>query len=226
MKTELQKLGDGQGVLIPKAFLEECGIKDAVDISIEKGHIIIKAITAEKYRPEKFVNHVMDFCTKENKAALAALKCADNLQKQDKSLPYLAAFYIGFDSQNEFQPYATIASAIAKADARQNGHVGIGRAIARCYDTVASSEHKKELDPQAKTKIRRLLACDSTEEACRVLRPLFSLIDAKGLAKTIDYISLLRDLEGFHIDWRREQIKQYWARDFYKRLVDKDDNDE
>ena len=226
MKTELHKLEDGQSDLIPNAFLEECGIKDAIDISIENGRIIIKAIKSKKDRPENFVNHVMDFCNKENKAALAALKCANNLQKQDKSLPYLATFYIDFDNQNEFQPYATIASAIAKADARQNGYVGIGRAIARCYDTVASSDNKKEVDPQAKTKIRRLLACDSTDEACRVLRPLFSLIDAKGLAKTIDYISLLRDLEGFHIDWRQEQIKQHWARDFYKRLADKDDNNE
>jgi CRISPR system Cascade subunit CasB len=226
MKTELHKIEDGQGVLIPKTFLEECGIKDAVDISMENGRIIIKAFKSKKDRPENFVNHVMKFCNEENKAALAALKCADNLQKQDKSLSYLATFYIDFDNQNEYLPYATIAAAIAKADAKQNGHVGIGRAIARCYETVAGSDNKKEVDPQAKTKIRRLLACDSTEEACRVLRPLFSLIDAKGLAKTIDYISLLRALEGFHIDWRREKIKQDWARDFYKRLADKEANDE
>lgn len=227
MKTDLHIIEDGQGILIPKAYLEECGIKGSVDISVERGRIIVKAIKSKKDRPEKFVNFVMnEFCLKENKAALAALKCADNPKKQGKSVHYLAPFYMDFDNQNEYQPYATIAAAIAKADAKQNGHVGIGRAIARCYETVTTSDNKKEVGPQAKTKIRRLLACDSTEEACRTLRPLFSLIEANGLAKTIDYISLLRDLDGFHIDWRREQIKQYWARDFYKRLADKEVNDE
>ena len=225
MKTELHKLEDGQGILIPKAFLEECGIEDAVDISIENGRIVVKAIKSKKDRPENFVNDVMDFCKKDNKAALAALKGADNPNKQQKSFHYLAQFYIECNDSNEWLPYATIAAAIAQAGIKENGNVGIGRVIARCYGTSTTGE-KKEIDTQAVSKLRRLLACDSTTEICRVLRPLFSLIDAKGLAYSINYVELLNDLTKFHLDWSKEKTRQKWARDFYKRLADKDENDE
>ena len=225
MKTELHKLEDGQGILIPKAFLEECGIEDAVDISIENGRIVVKAIKSKKDRPENFVNDVMDFCKKDNKAALAALKGADNPNKQQKSFHYLAQFYIECNDSNEWLPYATIAAAIAQAGTKENGDIGIGRVIAHCYGTSTTGE-KKEIDTQAVSKLRRLLACDSLDEVARVLRPLFRLINAKGLSKTINYISLLRDLENFHLDWSKERTKQNWARDFYGRLAEKDAQDE
>jgi CRISPR system Cascade subunit CasB len=229
VKIQLQKMENGQGILIPQAFLDECRFTDKVNLRIENGHIIIESVKSKKNRPKDFVNFVMEFCKKENKGALAALKVADNPNppKQQKAFHYLAAFHVDtdFDNQNEWLPYATIAAAIAKTNAKENGDVGIGRAIARCYGTSNTGD-KKEIDPQAVSKIRRLLACDSTSEACRVLRPLFSLIEAKGLAKTIDYISLLNDLDGFHIDWRREKIKQDWVLDFYRRLGDKNKDDE
>lgn len=225
MKAEIQKIGDKLAVLIPDTFIKDFEITKDLDIRLENGRIIIAPIKSKKDRPERFVNFVMDFCIKEKKAGLAALKNADNPQKRDKSDPYLAPFHVfnDFDSENEYAVYATVAAAIAKADVKENGNVGIGRAIARCYATSTTGD-KKELDTQSVNKLRRLLACDSPEEVCRVLRPLFSLINAKGLSKTIDYISLLRDLDNFHLDWSKERTKQYWARDFYGRLRDKDDD--
>jgi CRISPR system Cascade subunit CasB len=221
MRVELQKINEEAAVILPEKFLKECGINDAVDINVENGRIVITSSKFKKDRPENFVNFVMKFCIAENKAALAALKCADNPKKQEKSYDYLAPFYIDFNSPNEVLPYATIAAAIAKTNSKENGHVGIGRAIARCYDTIDKNDNKKEIDPQAKVKIRRLLACDSTEEVRRVLRSLFSLIESRNV-KNINYVSLLRDLESFHLDWKRELTKQYWAKDFYNRVLDKD----
>jgi CRISPR system Cascade subunit CasB len=226
MKTQLKTIENEQVIIIPKAFLEECNItQDDVNLRIENGRIIIEPIKSKKDRTENFVNYVMDFCRKKNKGALAALKGADNANKQAKSFHYLAEFYIDVESEMQWLPYATIAAVIAQANVEKNGNVGIGRAIARCYGTSTTGE-KKEIDTQAVSKLRRLLACDSTTEVCRILRPLFSLIDAKGLAHSIDYVQLLRDLEGFNIDWRREQARQHWARDFYKRLAEKDIQDE
>lgn len=225
MKVELQKIDGNNAVIIPDKFLHECHIQDAVEMNVENGRMVITSSKSKNDRAENFVNFVMQFCIAENKAALAALKCADNPNKQEKSYDYLSAFYIDCKNPNEFLPYATIAAAIAKTNSKENGHVGIGRAIARCYDTIETSDNKKEIDPQAKIKVRRLLACDSTEEACRVLRSLFSLIESRNI-KNINYISLLRDLESFHLDWKRELTKQYWAKDFYNRVLDKDDEND
>ena len=47
------------------------------------------------------------------------------------------------------------------------------------YWVLAACDEAKDSD-QAKAKLRRLLACDSAEEACRILRPLFSLINSRG----------------------------------------------
>ena len=224
MKIQLQTLDDGKGLLIPKNFLEECHFAESVNCRVENGRIIIEKFQSKKDRPEKFVNYVMEFCKAENKAALAALKGADSShhKKQEKSFHYLAPFYIDTNNESEWKPYATIASAIAKSNAEKNGATGIGRTIARCYGVSHSGDKKesKEIDAQAVNKLSRLLACDSTSEVCRVLRPLFSLIDSKGLAKNINYISLLRDLEYFNIDSNRERTKEYWTRDFYRRLND------
>ena len=61
---------------------------------------------------------------------------------------------------------------------------------------------------------RRLLACDRVEEVCRILRPLFSLIDAKAGVR-LDYARLLNDLLFFNFDPQR--TKSQWAMEFYRR---------
>lgn len=164
--------------------------------------------TTKSSRNENFVKFVMERITKEDNRAVAALKRADNPATEYQSWEYLAAF-IDIDKDYERLPYATIASAIAKVKAEQNGKVQIGQAIAQCY------EDGKESD-QAKMKLRRLLACETTEEVCRVLRPLFSLIDAKANVQ-LDYAALLKDLLYFHRD--NKSVKSHWAQDFYRNFA-------
>ena len=59
MVTEIQKWGNGQGVHIPKALLEQLSltIGDDVEIVIENGRIILEPArkTGQKYTIEKLV---------------------------------------------------------------------------------------------------------------------------------------------------------------------------
>jgi antitoxin MazE len=43
MKTRIRKMGNSQGVIIPKLLLEEIGVRagDAVDMKVKKGRIVI-----------------------------------------------------------------------------------------------------------------------------------------------------------------------------------------
>jgi len=166
-------------------------------------------MSSEAHKPNKsenFVNSTIEKC-RDNKGLAAALKRADNPATEYQSWEHLAAFHIDLNNADWRLPYATIAAAIARAKVERNGAIGIGRAIALCYEDGNNSD-------QAKAKLRRLLACEDVVETCRILRPLFSLIDAKA-GVSLNYARLLADLLYFAKDSLR--IKSRWAQDFYGR---------
>lgn len=179
----------------------------------------------------RFVEFIIELLDEKNRsngkrkpgssAASAALKRADNPKTELQSWEYLAraekrvGIYIDIENDDERLPYTTVASAMAKAKIEQNGTVRIGEAIAQCYDDSNESD-------QAKMKLRRLLACDTTEEICRVLRPLFSLIASKANVQ-LDYAALLKDLLYFHRDDKK--VKSHWAHNFYHFKQKDEDNE-
>lgn len=158
-----------------------------------------------------FVDYIINRCQASN-GLRAALKRADNPATEYQSWEVLAGFHINLEYENQRLPYATIAAAIARKNLANNGAAKIGQAIARCYEDGNTSD-------QAKAKLRRLLACETTAEACRILRPLFSLIEAKG-SVALDYASLLDDLLWFSREESQNQIKARWAQGFYGKSIE------
>jgi CRISPR system Cascade subunit CasB len=159
----------------------------------------------KRSRNEEFVTHIIGKI-QQDKGIAAALRRADNPETEYQSWEYLAAFNIPLDNPFQRLPHATIAAAIAKAKLDKNGTVSIGRALASCYEDGSNSE-------QAKAKLRRLLACDSIKEVCRILRPIFSLIHARS-SLSLNYVNLLDDLLKFNGDYQ-SVIKSRWAQNFY-----------
>ncbi|GAB6141247.1 hypothetical protein JCM14076_19760 [Methylosoma difficile] len=207
MKAELQKIGDADAVILPKEFLAALGATNEINLRLENRRIVIEAAETKRHwlDEHEFVEHVLKFRKDDNKAAMAALKCADNPVKADRSWEYLARFiYNGYEPQLSF----TIAAAIIKAEIKTDGYVGIGKALALRYEDDGGKDSS-----QAKAKLRRLLACDSIEELCNVLRPLLSLINSKG-SISLDYAKLLKQLRKFNTD--NQSIKTAWAKDFYR----------
>jgi antitoxin MazE len=43
MKTSLVRIGNSQGVRIPKAIIEQCGLTAEVDLSVKGGAVVIAA---------------------------------------------------------------------------------------------------------------------------------------------------------------------------------------
>jgi len=160
-------------------------------------------IVKKKENSGAFVNFIIDKCHASTGAA-AALKRADNPVTEHQCWEYLSSF-VDLEKAYRRLPYAAIAAAIARSKASSNGGFGIGSAIASCY----SDGNKND---QAKAKLRRLLACGSVEDVCQILRPLFSLIDAKAGIK-LNYAQLLSDILKFY--WDSDYVKAKWAQDFY-----------
>ncbi len=160
----------------------------------------------KKRRGEMFVDFVISRIQTDN-AFRAALTRADNPATEYQSWEYLAK-WCDLDKDWERRPVATIAAAIAGSKPKRDGDLGIGKAIAACYDDGNKSD-------QAKAKLRRLLACNSVSEVCRILRPLLRLIASKG--KFLSYGRLLNDLMYFGDG---EEKRTQWAVDFYGRRAD------
>lgn len=161
---------------------------------------------SEKSREQAFVDYVLGRM-EDDSAFGAALRRADNPATEYQAWEYLAA-WCDIEREVERRPYATIASAIARAKPVVDGPLGIGEAIAACYEEGSASD-------SAKSKLRRLLACDTTEEACVVLRPLLSLISSHGVR--LGYGKLLNELTHFG-----HRVRTRWAVNFYGRRWDDD----
>lgn len=156
---------------------------------------------------QRFVETVLDRC-KNNKGLAARLRRADNPATEYQSWDLLCSLGVNLEKDYQRLPSVTVAAAIAKFKAERNGTLKLGGAIAACYEDGNQSD-------QAKARLRRLLACDELAEACRILRPMLSLINSK-VGQPLDFIRLLkqlRKLRDFHFNG--QHIKTQWAQEFY-----------
>jgi CRISPR system Cascade subunit CasB len=162
-----------------------------------------------RVKTDRFIQYIIENCAKD-KGFAALIKRADNPNTEYYSWEILARFTdLTRDSQR--LPYAYIAAAIADGKVQQNGTQNIGRVLAKCYDSPNGEGNQEE---QAKLRLRRLLACQNSVEACAVLRGLLSLIRARNLAEQLDYAELLKNLIGFN-----DRVKERWAMAFYRSEV-------
>ena len=161
-------------------------------------------IVDKKTRGQAFVEYVLKRLNQDS-AFGAALRRADNPATEYQSWEYLAG-WCDLEKDWERHPYAVIAAALSHAKPPHDGGLGIGQAIAACFDDGNKSD-------SAKAKLRRLLACDTVHEACTILRPLLSLIESKLAGSGLNYGQLLDDLLWF----KAERTRARWASDFYGR---------
>lgn len=113
------------------------------------------------------------------------------------------------ENERQLLPCALIGAALAKGELKVDGKYGLGAPLAACYNDTSD---------QGSLRIRRLLACDSSREACRRLRPLLALFQA--LEKPmLSHARLLADLLQF--DYAPDRVRRRWAMDFYGNMDDK-----
>ncbi|TVS17242.1 MAG: type I-E CRISPR-associated protein Cse2/CasB [Gammaproteobacteria bacterium] len=159
---------------------------------------------APKSWEQRFVEAVLQRSSSD-KGLAARLRRGDNPATEYQSWELLGS--LGVDLEKDYQrlPFVTIAAAITKSKAAENGSLSLGKALAACYEDGAESK-------QAKARLRRLLACSEIAEVCRILRPILTLIDSK-VGQPLNYQRLLKQLRTFHFDDQR--VKAQWAQEFY-----------
>lgn len=160
----------------------------------------------ENEKAKKFINFVISRSQKDS-TFRAAFKKASNPDTEYEAFEYLCDF--GFDIENVYErkPVLLIGSAIAKSKITKDGNLSLGKAILKAYD------NNKE--GPAKTRLRRLLACENIEEVCFILRHILSLITSKQVS--ISYYDLLNDILFWNYPDKIERTKTKWAKDFYSK---------
>ena len=56
MKVNIIKIGNSQGVRIPKTIMEQCGFKESVEMEIKDGNLILKPTQVREGWAESFQN--------------------------------------------------------------------------------------------------------------------------------------------------------------------------
>lgn len=170
-----------------------------------------KKKTLEEERVDNFFEHVH---SKTATAMRAAFKRADNPDTEYQCWEYLPRYAkVNLEYPKERLPYITVFSSIAHSDRNADGTLKFGEALLVAYDNDRESE-------PARARLRRVLACDSIEEVCAVLRSVLRFITGKGVG--ISYASLLRDLKYFDNDPKK--TKAMWAQQFYNNIQNEEGN--
>jgi CRISPR system Cascade subunit CasB len=152
-------------------------------------------------RGKAFIDAILPRLRKD-KGFAAALKRADNPATEYQSWEHLVRYGCDIEKPWERAAFATVAAAAARAQIERDGRLDLAKALARCYEDGNASD-------SARSKMRRLLACTDTMEACQIARPLLALAASRGVA--LSYGLLLSDLLHFG-----EGVKLAWARSFYR----------
>lgn len=160
-------------------------------------------------RAQKFTTYTIEKIKIDN-AFGAALRRADNPDTEYQAWEYLVQ-WCDIEKPWKRIPFAVIGAALARAKPEKEGTLGLGKCIAACYEDGRESD-------AAKARLRRLLGCHSVLEACRVLRPILSLVQSRGAQ--LNYGKLLEQLLRWYDNGERQKIS--WASDFYGRRNDDD----
>lgn len=160
----------------------------------------------EQTRSQRFVTTILKRC-REDKGFAARLRRADNPDTEHYAYGLLVAFGIALERDEERRPHALVCASLSRSKCEQDGSLGLGEALRRCV----------EREEQGEARLRRMLACRTQGEACRMLRPLLALIAARDVP--LCHARLLDDLLAFRFDDARRRICLRWAQEFYGKLA-------
>ncbi|MDP3187979.1 MAG: type I-E CRISPR-associated protein Cse2/CasB [Limnobacter sp.] len=164
---------------------------------------------ASPSKADAFIDYLCANLPKD-KGAASRLRRADNPSTEHMSWEILAKFNIDLEKPYQRIPYALVAASLAKSKNLKSGSFRLGSALRLAFSEAQTSPN--EPAAQAVARLRRILSCSSTEELCRVLRPVLTLIQSR-VSGDLDYARLLNQLLRYH--HAPEKVQAQIAQEFY-----------
>ena len=166
------------------------------------------AETKENSLSKAFVGFVLERASAAPKIKdtgfVARMKRADNPDLEYQVWNILLKFNVDIEFAARRLPFCLIGAALCRRQPEKDGIFGLGASLRSCFG---------DDEDQGSIRLRRLLACQTTEEVCRIVRPMLSLITVKA-TKPLCFATLLDELLYFESNGQ-ERIKRRWTRDFY-----------
>ena len=141
---------------------------------------------------------------KTDTAFRAVMSRADNPAFESAAWEYLIP-YCNIEKDFERIPFALVGAAIARIRPENDGKAGLGSA----FRAICGKDEDREREA---LRFRRLIACDSSLELCRILRPVLQYLASKGAS--VSFTRLLNDL----LFWG-QRTKIRWTTQFYGRDI-------
>lgn len=171
-------------------------------------------------KPKAFVEWVLSKTGDSgNKGLLARLRKAESETTESQAWEALSR-WIDLEKPWERQAYGLIGASLSRLKSVKDGSLGLGGAL-RFLWVKRGGETKIE-DSSEAMRLRRLLSCRDQNEALDVIRPLLRYLTGQDVP--ISHAILLEDLLWFNIDASQERIKLRWAKEFYVKSGEEEDD--
>jgi len=168
---------------------------------------------AEK-NTEEFVAHLYEMIhVRNNKGFAAKLKKGES-ESTDVYAWEVLAHWVDLQNEQRTKAYSLIGAAVARSPQSKDGCNGLGKGL------WMSVEDKQDIETSfAATRLRRLLACQDSNELIRILRSTLRFLQSKDIV--LDYSRLLDELLGFNWDNSRDITRTRWAMEFFGQKENK-----
>lgn len=107
-----------------------------------------------------------------DRAFLAKMRLADNPKLGDRVFSVLARHGISLNPCIRL-PYMILGASAARMGAIAEGKLSLGKALRKAF------KNKELDDPNLQIRLRRLVACDSSAELCRILPATLRLVESR-----------------------------------------------
>lgn len=160
-----------------------------------------------KPRTAEFVAAMILRLKNDDSACRAALRRAYNPATASFAWEYLVP-YCNIQNDRERLAFSLVGAAIAREQPENDGTMDMGEMLFRC--TQGDSDAK---DREVR-RLRRLLACDSSEELVEILRSTVRYVQSKETS-SLGYTRLLDDI----LYWN-ERVKLRWTHHFFGKRTE------
>lgn len=154
------------------------------------------------YPTEQFIKFLRELTTQNNKKALVALRQGIIPAKEFYSFKYLAPF-CDLSNNHSLVIFKTIGALYAMHPLEAKD-ANIGTA----FRNLCSG--KDDFETMEK-RVLRLIASDTSEEACLILSKYFSLFKAKNVS--FPFETALKNLQFWNARTKREIAKAFWIKE-------------